>query len=41
MTFAVSGKCSQIREPGTLVAIELNCPRISAGALGFISKVSI
>jgi hypothetical protein len=33
--------CSQTRDPGTLVAIDLNWPRTSAGALGFMSNVSM
>ena len=34
---AVRGMCSLIRTPGTLVLIESNGPRTSAGASGFIS----
>ena len=35
------GKCSQTEMPGTSVAIGSNGPRTSAGASGFMSKVSI
>ena len=34
------GKTSPIWIPGTLVAIGLNSPRISSGAVGFMSQVS-
>ena len=37
---AVRGSSSQKRIPGTLVAIDLNSPRISAGASGLGSNVS-
>ena len=37
---AISGKCSQIWMPVTLVRIGLNLPRTSAGASGFMSQVS-
>src|SRR4051812_35300206 len=37
---AVRGKFSEISIPGTLVLIGLYGPRISTGALGFMSKVS-
>src|SRR5947208_2914098 len=37
---AKSGKCSQTCTPGTSVAMGENSPRISAGASGFMSKVS-
>ena len=41
ITRAVCGMCSQTRSPGTLVAIEPNSPRTSAGAFGFMSTVSM
>ena len=37
---ACNGRCSHIRYPGTFVGISLNSPRISAGAVGFMSYVS-
>ena len=37
---AVRGRCSQTWIPGTFVGIGLKVPRISAGASGFMSKVS-
>ncbi len=37
ITRAVRGMCSQIRNPGTLLAIEPKGPRTSAGAFGFMS----
>ena len=40
MMLAWSGKCSQTRTPGTLVAMVRNGPRTSAGASGFGSQVS-
>src|SRR3954452_19461448 len=36
----MSGKCSQICTPATLVLVGLNLPRTSAGASGFMSQVS-
>ena len=41
ITRDVCGRCSQTRIPGTLVAIEPNAPRTSAGACGFRSTVSM
>ena len=38
---ARSGRCSPKRTPGTRVAMELNGPRISLGAVGLGSKVSM
>src|SRR5262249_37245328 len=38
---AVRGRCSQICRPGSEVAIGLNSPRISAGACGFMSNMSM
>ena len=38
---AISGKCSPMSMPGTLVLIGLNSPRISAGASGFRSHMSM
>ena len=40
ITFAIRGKCSQICNPGTDVAIGLNSPRISAGASRLRSNMS-
>ena len=40
MMLAWSGKCSQMRTPGTLVAMDPNGPRTSPGASGFGSQVS-
>jgi hypothetical protein len=41
ITRDVRGKCSQTLIPGTLVAIDPNSPRTSAGARGFRSTVSM
>ena len=41
MTFASPGMCSQIETPGADVAIGRNSPRISSGASGFRSHMSI
>src|SRR4051812_40810356 len=41
ITPAKSGMYWQISMPGTFVAIGVNSPRISAGASGFISKLSM
>ncbi len=40
INFAVSGKCSQTRTPGSFVAIDPKGPRISEGASGFGSHMS-
>ena len=41
ITFASPGMCSQIDTPGAAVAIGRNSPRISSGASGFRSHMSI
>src|SRR5206468_5668005 len=41
MTRACRGRCSPIWMPGTLVAIGLNSPRTSTGALGLRSYMSM
>ena len=41
MTFASPGMCSQIETPGAAVAIGRNSPRISSGASGLRSHMSI
>ncbi len=40
MIGAMCGNRSQMGNPGTLLAIGLNSPRMASGALGFMSKVS-
>ncbi len=38
---AMRGKCSQMRMPGTLVSMGLNSPRMSTGASGLRSHMSM